>query len=1509
MSSYENNICEAIELIVNKAVSEASYDRTIQGTIVSCDDATVGQYTVKYQDSKFTAFSSGTSVSYTKDTEVYVLIPNGDSTKDVKKVILGTVGNLGADYVNELEAEETYEEVGTNVIKNNGNVVSLSSYEDSILTLYQEDDEGNVITDLLSFDKTALEQYLKESEALICKGFFKTSLSSEHQSSGNYGIRFQIEFQDNNSGGSLDTEPQTSVKEYILDIDNMVGNPYALTLGKEQSAIFDIDGVNFKRVKLIQAFAYGFLNEEEVEKKTKDIFISQLSLTGAVAATSTDLSGVAISFYTPDGTFFPKENSPKEDTSLRVRANVKIKGKIANASSQGISFYWFKEDASITAKSTFYSKYGGTGWRILNEGTLKTGTLTWQGQDASSACFSKGNSYLYSIDNKSEVTKQLINGGTLSKDATIAWTKDSEEYYFKYSEIKNLSEQILKCVIDYNGSTYSKTIKIKNLNDCYTISLESSDGTQFYYDNGVTTLKCVVLDKNKQEDKEKNFSFKWVVQDSQGKTSSIENASKELAVKASSITTVATYKCSVYCGEEYYGTGSIQLSNALYTEGQYSVVIENGEQIFKYDENGTSPACESNDKPITIPSLTFSLYDNHGTLINNKAVNKVQWEVPIKNTLLTNISGGEITGVPNAAGTSKIYENVETLSYQIADTYNNKCLNNTINLSVTYKDLVLTASTQFVFTKQGESGTNGTEFVCKIVPNLANSTDTPPENPTVFIDSDNYINGYNFNRDVAETNPFTTKLYQSGELVNKVKEDGSNNYTASWSILSNKYSTKESDPAFLQFSENNAIIRTENQDYNNSIIKATVEYQDETEEKKNIYATLPLIVSKQTTSDYKIVLKDNTGFRYVQYTSSGNNPSYDSSVPFEIEVYKNEVLIEDLSYYTDNWTFKWAVLGTYKKYSKDYKTYLNISSNNLVDNSNRKQEYSNHLEPWQASFKPSDLYDGVCINNAVSCTILEYAGSASETEIGKIIIPIHFFLNKNSLSAINEWDGNSISLDEEGGYILSPRVGAGKKESDNSFTGVLMGEVQEPNRETSDIGLLGYYQGERSFFLDSESGGALFGKTGSGQIGIDPSQDKALLYSHNFWKEYKDNGFPVNCNSSNEAGQGLLIDLSTPEIRYGSSNFKVDSQGNLTAKSGYIGDWYIDEGTLHDKEKNTILHSDGQIETKNLYAYKGGTIGNWNIADDQLYSNMYDNDNRKSFQISLSTNKDVGIRFRKFTYDKNGKEIPKIVFKVNKEGVLTATTGTIGSWTIEDGSLWATNGKEKNSDNYNKTVISSDGSIYTNNGFKVDSNGKLQATAGTIGGWKITKNGNDNILQSGKITLNGTQGTISSTGFSIGTDGTLTASDGHIGGCSIEAGGIRGGQNTWYISSNGDSNFGTITVYNSDGSTTCGDKTQYSSGYSKGGNGTSSSNDTLDNILRNGVQKILVNELSVSDSFSLQGKNVQWSPIRYPYRITRGGGAGDEQYITVFYTTRYVLSVATDASLESDNVYTYKKGT
>ena len=64
-----------------------------------------------------------------------------------------------------------------------------------------------------------------------------------------------------------------------------------------------------------------------------------------------------------------------------------------------------------------------------------------------------------------------------------------------------------------------------------------------------------------------------------------------------------------------------------------------------------------------------------------------------------------------------VIENKMEIYYTIRDRYDIKKTNNNIKLIVDYKGMNLVAETDFTFVKEGEPGTNGTEFVCKIVPN------------------------------------------------------------------------------------------------------------------------------------------------------------------------------------------------------------------------------------------------------------------------------------------------------------------------------------------------------------------------------------------------------------------------------------------------------------------------------------------------------------------------------------------------------------------------------------------------------------------------------------------------------------------------------------------------------------------------------------------------------------------------------------------------------------------------
>lgn len=196
--------------------------------------------------------------------------------------------------------------------------------------------------------------------------------------------------------------------------------------------------------------------------------------------------------------------------------------------------------------------------------------------------------------------------------------------------------------------------------------------------------------------------------------------------------------------------------------------------------------------------------------------------------------------------------------------------------------------------------------------------------------------------------------------------------------------------------------------------------------------------------------------------------------------------------------------------------------------------------------------------------------------------PIVFIFNRYEMSNINGWDGNKLELGDS--YLLAPQLGAGYKDPvKNTFTGLVMGVktldtissvVSSNNKQT---GLFGYSDGVRSLFLSADNGSAVFGRADkAGQIIVDPNSEKALLYSSNFFVSYnQQTGLPSSYSASNRSGRGMLIDLTTPEIRFGNGNFIVDSDGKMSAYSATLeGEIRASSGWIGNKDRHFEILAD-----------------------------------------------------------------------------------------------------------------------------------------------------------------------------------------------------------------------------------------------------------------------------------------------------------------------------------------------
>lgn len=216
----------------------------------------------------------------------------------------------------------------------------------------------------------------------------------------------------------------------------------------------------------------------------------------------------------------------------------------------------------------------------------------------------------------------------------------------------------------------------------------------------------------------------------------------------------------------------------------------------------------------------------------------------------------------------------------------------------------------------------------------------------------------------------------------------------------------------------------------------------------------------------------------------------------------------------------------------------------------------------------------------------------------RIYHPVIMYLDTFGNEAINGWDGTSIETED--GHILAPQIGAGTKDRNNKFTGVVMGK----DTQQTKIGLYGYKEGINTFGL-METGVAYFGKSGYGRIIMDG--DRASLYGGNSSTgttiggapKYADDGLVINLSKRPDSSgtyPAIQIGASTRSTNY----FKVDYDGKLyckgasvnghiEAETGYIGGWHLDGGNL--KAGRVTLSSAGIITVgSNFTVNADGTL-------------------------------------------------------------------------------------------------------------------------------------------------------------------------------------------------------------------------------------------------------------------------------------------------------------------------------
>lgn len=1338
-NNIEKNICQAVDIIVKKAVSDASFDRTIEGIIDSLEDPAIGKYRVKYQDNYFYATSDNINIQYPVGTTVQILVPGNDMSKN--KTIIGSIKGNNSNFANIKAGNDIYNNIGNNVISANGSFALCSYRGSDSIVLYERNRTDNKI----SINENVIKEYFKNSNAFALSGVFQTILPKLQRRLGNYGLKIYLNFVSHKNENELKTYA------YTLDTHKMISTPYTLVKPTEQKAYFAIDSGYFDSVEKIEFFIEGFpANSSLAEEAPNDIAVSKISLNGAVALNDAEMSGYYLGITTPDGFIFESDTE-----QLTLKANIKINGSnLLNTS--GIQFYWFQRDASVTSSHKAYQKNGGAGWRCLND---------------------------YAITNVNE---------------KVQWFSAKDTYVIKRNDIV-AQLQDYKCVAIYNEKILSKEITIKNPYGGYLVSLETLPGTEFSFDNGQASITCSVSASERTGAIQEEIKYFWTLTDFDNSSFAFESKAENYGeyqldndgkivqniiekIPIKNINNNLTYSCSAYRAKDsqFLGSASVTLFNNLTIEGSYSLVINQGSRVFKYNQSGLSPASESLETPISIPALTFSLYDGFGNeIVDFGSDLVVEWRMPIEDTLLEDGMGEDNYEIrPVVIGetvTDYRFYKTKELKYQIANTFNINKSNNDIVLNISYQGLKLSANTNLTFTKEGLEGTNGTEITCRIVPKTLTREKAEPivyfedgvAINTIYLEPELWENG------IQITEPYDYEFSLLGDSENQIFTIEGNTLVAKGPIEVSKES--------LSTFEN--------------IVRVKIIYHE-----RVFYATLPII----TAFGNHMMIKEK-GFNSVVYDSAGRNPQYDTEASFEVS----------------------SEAGTYEGVGL-------VSKRNVLEGN---------------KFRPSATYDGATFNNAVLWI--------SENGSSFVHFPIHFMLNRYGISALNDWDGNTVDLGPNSGVILAPQIGAGHKNDDNTFTGVVMGTEKTAIGKVT--GLLGYNQGQRSILLDAETGKAEFGRAGVGQIIIDPSTDAAVLKSGNYSE--KDN-------------TGLEINLSKPSIRYGSGHFSVDENGNLTAKGGgTIAGWEITDDSLVNSKENVGMASSGEyafwakdnftVSHDGAMVAKRGEIAGWEISENELAKNGtgMSSANDYSFWAGAELNTEGN-------YDKGTSK-----FSVTPDGYMKATSGQISGWNLSEGAL--TSGNVGMNASYSGDG-SGDYAFWAGNAnaksapFSVTHKGYLKASAGNIAGWEVSRSGfsinkktnsdgtvaNEGMyigsqgLRVGNIFSIDSLGNLSASGVEL--SGKITASSGEIGGWKIDGSSISAGK--LKLNSNG-------SIDGTNWSANGGGVSSSSGGWSLGSGGASYSSDKFGvdgQELPEYVKGLVVDTLDVNTEFTFQGKTVKW---------------------------------------------------
>ena len=498
-------------------------------------------------------------------------------------------------------------------------------------------------------------------------------------------------------------------------------------------------------------------------------------------------------------------------------------------------------------------------------------------------------------------------------------------------------------------------------------------------------------------------------------------------------------------------------------------------------------------------------------------------------------------------GTNKI-DKKNNLYYTINSRYSQEKINNTIKCVVVRNKITYTAIKDLTFGPVGTSGTDYT-FILDFVNNRENA---------LTIWSDNELTTRSEKAVLVRARLYD---YTGKELDIKDRK-------FQWNLINNKYvktievidenGVKQTDKIELQFDKNLEQVPDDNYTILETILEGWGDYP--------LKAYLPIPI--RLSYDYQFI----SGATTIMYNSLGY---LEDSFRNPYTIYKSD---NQVAIIRDDWEINSGVGSNDSSIPKLYKTKEGVV------------------------LRPINIY----VENAMSQLCVSGKDIINDTATIVWSQPIYVYQNKYPTSIVNDWNGE-LTIDNDKNAILAAKIVAGRKENDNSFTGVLMGdwgnteEVDVENSLSKNTGIYGFQYGEASFGF-KDDGTAFIGKAGKGRLEF--NGEKSIIQSSIMddskigMKMDFDDGYIQLVQFGENKNNQIWIDAQKDSIYpiKAGEKFKVEWDGTLTASNGnftngdFSGHIEANSGKIGAWTISNMIDNKGALYAQNTWFYPTGKI-------------------------------------------------------------------------------------------------------------------------------------------------------------------------------------------------------------------------------------------------------------------------------------------------------------------------------